>query len=314
MDPRTETPPRWQRRHGGSLIFPIVLIVAGLILLLNNLGIVPWSVWLSLAQLWPALLILLGIDLLLGRRHPGFGAAIAVTMLVLVVGVALVGTARAGNASTVEKTESVPLNGATSGTVVVNLGAGQLAISSLPSNSSNLLQLTAQLSSGASLPPPTTRVENGAETATIDIKGNAPNWGFLGSTSHGGADTTLLLNPRVPQTLRVNLGAGSGNLDLSSVPVHDLAVNLGAGQATIRFPASAGATTAQISGGAAGQLTLVIPPGVGAAIHTTDGLVNLKVSNRFQAVSDGYQTADYGTAANRVDITLHVGVGQIDVE
>lgn len=314
MDPRTETPPRWQRRHGGSLIFPIVLIVAGLILLLNNLGIVPWSVWLSLAQLWPALLILLGIDLLFGRRHPGFGAAIAVTMLVLVVGVALVGTARAGSAATVEQTETVPLNGATSGVVMVNFGAGQLAVGALPSDSPNLLQLTAALAPGASLPPPATRVENGTETTTVEVKGGAANWGFLGSTARGDADTNILLSQRVPQTLRINLGAGSGNLDLTSVPVHDLTVNLGAGQATIHFPASAGTTTADIRGGAAGQLTLVIPPGVGASIHTTDGLVNVKVSNRFQAVSDGYQTADYGTAANRVDITLHVGVGQIDVQ
>ena len=40
----------------------IILICSGIILLLNNLGILPWSLWLSLWRLWPILVILAGLQ------------------------------------------------------------------------------------------------------------------------------------------------------------------------------------------------------------------------------------------------------------
>ena len=51
-------------RHG--LTWPIFLIGAGVMLLLNNLGLLSWQVWTALLRLWPALLITAGIDLLIG--------------------------------------------------------------------------------------------------------------------------------------------------------------------------------------------------------------------------------------------------------
>jgi hypothetical protein len=315
MEPRTEIPPGWQRRRRGSLIFPIVLIVAGLILLLNNLGVVPWSIWPSLARLWPVLLILLGVDLVIGRRFSWFGAAIAVIMLALVVGVALIGARVAAPSSggpTTVRTEAVPLNGATGGDLTVNFGAGELNVGALPAGSPNLVQLSGIGPGGAFLTPQT-RLQNGTATVSIDTRGNPQGWALLGPAAGNGSETSMLLNPRVPETLRLNLGAGDATLDLTNVPVRDLSVNNGAGQLEVRFPDAAGTTTADIHSGA-GQVTLVIPRGVGAAIHATDGLVNLHVSYRFQATSDGYRTDDATTAANRLDITLHVGFGSVDVE
>ncbi|HEX5416108.1 MAG TPA: DUF5668 domain-containing protein, partial [Chloroflexota bacterium] len=55
-------------RGGRGVVLPILFIVVGSVLLLNNLGILTWSVWSSLAQLWPVILVLLGIELILGRR------------------------------------------------------------------------------------------------------------------------------------------------------------------------------------------------------------------------------------------------------
>lgn len=317
VDPPVQTSPGWQRRRSPSLIFPIVLIVAGLILLLNNLGVVPWSIWPSLARLWPVLLILLGLDLLVGRGSPWFGAAIAVLMLGLVVGVALwtgihgipPGTP---SAQLSEATLAAPLNGASSGDVTVDFGAGRLDVGALPGDSPSLVQVTAQLTPGATLPPLSTRLENGTELVTIQVRGGPRGWIPFGADPARETTMNLSLNPRIPETLRFNLGAGQSTLDLTAIPVRDLTVNNGAGQLEVRFPAGSGQSTANIHSGA-GQITLIIPPGVGASIHNSSGLVNLHLSNRFQAVSDGYQTADYGTAANRVNITLQVGVGQVDV-
>lgn len=51
-------------KHGrGSILLPIVIVAAGAILLLNTLGIVKWSFWSQLGQLWPVLVIVAGFSL-----------------------------------------------------------------------------------------------------------------------------------------------------------------------------------------------------------------------------------------------------------
>jgi len=51
------------RRLSGAVL-PLVFIAAGVILLLNSLDIVNWSVWSQISRLWPILVILFGLQLL----------------------------------------------------------------------------------------------------------------------------------------------------------------------------------------------------------------------------------------------------------
>ena len=46
--------------YRGSFFLPLLLVIAGILLLLNNLGVLEWSVWEEIAKLWPVLLILGG--------------------------------------------------------------------------------------------------------------------------------------------------------------------------------------------------------------------------------------------------------------
>ena len=56
---------RKQRHQAGSYFGPILLIALGLIFLVHNLGILPGSGWDTFLKLWPALLIIAGLDDLL---------------------------------------------------------------------------------------------------------------------------------------------------------------------------------------------------------------------------------------------------------
>ena len=49
-----------------NLLWPMVLVVAGLVFLLENLGVLPPV---SLGKLWPILLIIWGADLIWRRYH-----------------------------------------------------------------------------------------------------------------------------------------------------------------------------------------------------------------------------------------------------
>jgi hypothetical protein len=50
-----------------SFLFPLLLIFLGIVFLLNNLNIITGNFWDTLVQLWPVLIILLGLDALFRR-------------------------------------------------------------------------------------------------------------------------------------------------------------------------------------------------------------------------------------------------------
>lgn len=59
----------WERDHkDNGIVGGAILLVAGGILLLNTLGIIPWSFWHTVWQFWPVLLILIGLEIILGRN------------------------------------------------------------------------------------------------------------------------------------------------------------------------------------------------------------------------------------------------------
>jgi hypothetical protein len=71
-----------KRRRRGSVFFPIVLIVLGVVLLLSNLGVMKGNIWEQLLQLWPVLLIAGGLDSI--YRGEGIaGALMAISFGVL---------------------------------------------------------------------------------------------------------------------------------------------------------------------------------------------------------------------------------------
>jgi hypothetical protein len=312
------TPPAWpRRRRATSFVFPLILVVVGVVLLLNNLGVLPWSVWVALGQLWPVLLILFGVDLLLGRRSSWLGAIVALIMLLAVLGVAIWMSLSGFRASTsanpaTVRTATVPVAGATSGQINLRFGAGILTVGSLPAQGTDLAEATATLPPGWQL---TQRVEHHGDVAdvTLGVDGNGPFLPFGTANRNTTMKLNAVLAQQVPLTINADVGAGQSDFDLTNLAVSNFTLNDGAGQATVRLPNAAGQTSVDIRSGA-GQLILVVPPGVGAYVHNGGGLVNLRVpSDRFQKVGDGYQTTDYQSAQNRVDVNLQVGIGEVDV-
>lgn len=65
-----------------DLFWPVIFIGVGLIWVLVFIGRVPSSQALGLLNLWPALLIVIGLDLLTGRRYPWVGALLGVLVVV----------------------------------------------------------------------------------------------------------------------------------------------------------------------------------------------------------------------------------------
>jgi len=68
MDAESEPQSRYyHRHHGGSIVWAVILIAAGAVFLLNNFGLLPWSIWDTMWRFWPVFLIIWGLQVIFGR-------------------------------------------------------------------------------------------------------------------------------------------------------------------------------------------------------------------------------------------------------
>jgi len=290
----------------GGLVGPVILIGLGIVFLLNNLGVLSWSVWEVLLRMWPVLLIALGLDLLIGRRSIwGSLLALVLILAVLAGGLWLSGV-HLGTGSWTGEVISQPLEGATQARVVINQGSGVQRIGAL-SETANLVEGKIRLAEGESV----TRhfaVEGG--TASFELRTQGAVWvgPYLGEA---GPTWDLGLNPEVPLQLSLSLGAGEYEIDLRDLRVRELDASLGAGQTTIILPQEGG-FRGKVSG-AVGQTVIVVPEGLAARITMSAALVHRDVPGSFRRDGDVYTSPGYEMAEKRVELEVSQAIGQISV-
>lgn len=310
-----------KRWHRPSLVWPAILVFAGGVLLLGNLGLLRVNWW-DLWQLWPIVLILAGLDLLV--RHSRWGsAAMAVLMLALLGGLFYVmvtgpwpgrtlGLASSANAVRVAREVSQELAGAKQADVSIRLGAGELRVAAL-NDSPYLLEGALSYPDGWQAPDLSYQVTN--DLGRLDLRSRGTrSWVIPFGRPLRGETWHVGLTREVPLSISVDAGASRSELDLRHLQLKDLRVKAGVGQMEIYFPSEGADMVADIDGGV-GELTLRIPESVAARIVVDGGLGSVKVAQRFERMGDhSYQTPGYGTAANRLDVRVDAGIGELRVQ
>lgn len=263
----------------GSLIWGLIIIVAGILLLLDNMGLLPVNAW---TVIWPLALILLGLWFLLGPRL--WRGKIETRQL------------------------SIPLENARRAEVQINHGAGKLDF--------NALNMPGQLLSGTFGGGVEETVNRSGDNATVRL--SAPSDAWMGpdmwAGNNQGFSWQVGFSPDVEMRMVLKTGASESRLDLSALRVTDFRLETGASSTYITLPQNAGATRAEIHAGAA-SVNILVPMGVAARIRTQTGLSSAKVDTmRFPVIENNiYQSPDYSTASNRVEIYVEAGVGSIDI-
>lgn len=296
-----------ERQYRGGLVWPVILIGAGVVFLLNNMGVLSWSVWETLWRLWPVLLIAIGLDILIGR-HSRLGSLLVALLLVGVlaaaIGWGLPAIGSAGLGAQVERTETIAedLKGASRAEVEIRFGTGTLYLAALPEGSQQLLAGTVDLSKGEGLHLSHTnerlelRSQGSWSTGPTVTTGERKKW-------------DLELNRDIPIDLQINTGVGRSNIDLTQINLCSLDINGGVGQATVKL-AQRGRYNVKIDGGV-GEIILSLPPGLAARISVDGGLGGVSVDGNFSRRNDQYISPDFDTAENRVEVSVDGGIGRI---
>jgi hypothetical protein len=289
-------------RHRG-LVWPILVISAGILLLLNNLGLMEVDLWELLLRGWPLILIAIGIDLLVGRRSIWGSIVAAVLILgVFVLGLGLYqGTIRTGNLPT--HTIEQPLAEASSAAIQIDAPVGNLSFSP-GAERGMLVDGGVRLLSGS-------RIEEdfgvAQGEATLSLREVFPTPYIFGRIP----DWDLQLGSGVPLALSLDSGVGRATFDLRGLSVETLNVDLGVGLVSVRLPAE-GRIKVDVGMGV-GQTIIRIPRGMGVRVSADRGLVGLDLPAGFSAGEAGYTSSGYSSATDRVDIKISQGVGLISI-
>ena len=296
-----------ERTRAGGLVGPVLLIGLGLIILMNNLGVLNWSVWDMLFRLWPLILIATGLDFLIGRRSV-WGSLLALVLIVavLVVGVFLMDVRIEASFST-EKIRQ-PLGDASGAEISINPAVGFVRVNALGQGTSNLIEGDIRV----------TRGEKWNETFDADkdpivymVKSQRIGWVPSLGIWEDTASWDVGLNPDVRLKLDVSLGVGKSELDLGGLLLTYLDADIGVGKLTVTLP-NEGQFTARIDS-AIGETFVIIPRGMAARIRVSTGLGTSQMPAGYSHQGDYYISPEYGTAENRIDLEIGQAIGLIRV-
>jgi hypothetical protein len=123
----------------------------------------------------------------------------------------------------------------------------------------------------------------------------------------------IRLNDRLPTDLVVRLGAGESDLDLDSLTLTGVELQMGAGKATVDLSGDyARDFDATIEGGV-GEATVLLPSEVGVKAKAEGGLGKINAEG-LKKVGDSYVNDAYGESDTNLSVDVKGGVGEINLK
>ncbi len=302
-------------KHYPSVVGPTLLIGIGVILLLQNLGLIPAQSWWLAARLWPLALIVLGIDVIVGRRSV-IGTLLAGLAAVAVVGGVIFIMLFPGLVASsqliqpvelIEKRFEVPFQDAQMADVTIDWYIGQNTLTALPASSNNAL--VADLKSYAEIDFDATTTGD-----QLEIKlGRQPRMNF-GLSWPQDISWEVGLHPDLLYNLYLDAGVGSNEFDLSALRLNRVEIDQGAGAIHLSLPS--GSYQVEIDGGA-GAIDLELPSGAAVQVVLDSGAGAFNPGPGLELVQgsrqeDGiWETAAFSTSTDAIRISIDQGAGAI---
>ncbi len=321
-----------------SFFWPIVLIGAGVILLLVNLEIIPSiNLW-QILRLWPLILVVIGLDIIFGRRAPWVGGVIGLVAVGGVIALLIFGPALGFTYTTNVKTETIstPVGEATSAVYYLETSSDAVDIKAL-SDSTNLIEGTITHDGTLNFD-----VSGTSEKVVRLSETTNPNFGLQLDLIFADRKWDIGLNPGVPSELVLDGGSGSVDVDLSGIVLTSLRAAMGSGSSDFILPISADEYSAVIESGSgsvkidlpaetdvvlsldsgSGSVNVNLPPASGVRIEIMDsGSGSMNIPPRMEQISGTstsetgtWQTSGFEEAVNKITIKIvNRGSGSISI-
>ncbi len=249
-----------------SFFWPILILGIGVIWLLANLGYIEPVSWATLLRLWPVLLIVAGLDLLIGRGNPVIGALIGLLAVAFIVYILLaapsLGLVRSPGLVTDHFVE--PIGNATSASVYLDLGSISSSVYGLGNASNDLFDATIDHFGNVRFNA------SGDTNKTLHLERSASNFNFFDTFGAQPKHWQIGLSPKVPMDLTVDSGSGSADLDLTQLQLQRMSLDAGSGSVNLNLPDTQTPYRVNTNTGS-GSFSLNAPCAAGIELHIDGG-------------------------------------------
>lgn len=290
----------------GTFLIATLLVLAGVTMFMLNLGYGSWQMVMQAGELWPILLILLGISLLWGGRLPNWLALFLVAALAGGVVFLFLRTPGLLADSYDQENEVTILRqqypDVSRGSIDISFGGGRLTMGTDTNE-----WLEGRFGHGGALSQ--VDVRNGNLEAVLQNPGSF--WAFGHDSPN---EWNIQLSPDLTWDLELNTGALEGQINLTDVPLQEVDLQLGAGDVNLILGGNGVKTRVDADAGAA-QLTLRVVGDTGVSIDFDGTLsqTNLKEMG-YSLVSGRYVSPNYDEASSKIDVDLDMAVGEFRLE
>jgi Domain of unknown function (DUF5668) len=298
----------------GRLFWGLVVIVLGVLFLAANLGWIDVGFVLSLWRLWPLILVVIGLNLLLGGRNRSLAAVLIILIVAGGLGIAWAGwhsgsPAAFGGGTVTTTPITQPANPAvTSGSADISVGSAEVVIQ----GQSAARGLVVGTFTTGRTPKISQGVTNGAYSLNVGTEGQGGVWilPWMGVGSER-ERLELGLSPAVPWTVRVDGGATKTEIDLTTVRLQDLNVDAGASSVRV-IVGSTVAEGAQVTiNGSVGSYHVTLPRALRVNL-TLDSSLSSKNLEGFR--STGADTYVHDGSGMTLHVHIKASVSSVRVD
>jgi Domain of unknown function (DUF5668) len=294
-----------------NLLLPLALIAIGALILLANLGVLSSQALQRLVDLWPLLLIIVGIQLVLNHflpRPQATAIGIGVTAVIVAGAIAYAALAPVPAEGTQRVTSSQPIGGLNAGILDLNYSAASVTLQATDTGT-DLYRATINYPGGEN--PPTVSVDQQTGTVSIGENGNFGGLHFFGTNNR---KLEIKLTSRIPWSIRLSGGASSLHFDLRQGQVRNIEVEGGASSVDGQLGPAKGTVDVKISGGAS-SVSLHLPSGSQWNVALDGGVSSATIDGQNSGAlgSVSKHSSGYTGAADRFDISVNGGVSHLDL-
>ncbi len=285
--------------RGEGWVWGLVSIALGSAFLAANFGYLPWNSLNLLLQLWPLLLIAVGLDLIFKDRSPVvtiFGALVAVVMIGLMVWYFFLNGSAVKTIITPVKQEIGAINSAN-----VRLA-----------NAVGLIELSAGAADGVLIEGDTAQISNEEAASRYEAVDKVGSYSlsntnvivmpFSGNFNQPKWD--LKLTKEIPILLETSTGAGRQTLDLSGMNLETLNATVALGDLFVTLPKND--TFEGEINNPIGSIRILVPQGALVEFSLDTAITTQNIGAEFTSAGDTV----YSPGANAENATMRLSIDQ----
>ncbi|QIB26397.1 LiaF transmembrane domain-containing protein [Caloranaerobacter azorensis] len=284
-----------------NLTIGFILIFLGIIWLLDNLNILNFSIWNVFFDLWPVILIILGLNLIFRNNK-----IIIIAWILFIIFAIFYGFYSENSTSYELENQNIVLEKEdfiANGILELKLSAGNFNIKPTKDELLNAYITDPNIYYKSNL-------DRNSKTAQIEFKQK----NHKKIVTNRGYRYNFNLNEDVNWNINIDIGAVDGTLDLKNINFQDLEIDAGAGDINILLGEKLKDSKIDIDMGA-GNLDIAIPKNLGVKIRFDGGVKHSNLNDLGLIHKNNYYISpNYDNADKKIYITVDIGAGNLNIK